>query len=187
MARIPTATRESVPENQKDAYDQVIGERGGTPPAGGPIAIMINVPEITKRGEHLRAYLRGDDSSLPAKVRELAMLVTAREWDCQYIWYAHAASGRRSGLSDGLVDSLRDKKELNSLAPEESAVVSYGREFFRTHQVSQATFDAALAEFGVRGLTELTNLMGYYALLAFNVNAFGEQTPTGGPEPLLPV
>ena len=97
MARIPAATRESVPENQKDAYDQIVSERGGSHPAGGPIAIMINVPEITKRG---------DDSSLPAKVRELAMLVTAREWDCPYIWYAHAALGRRSGLSDALVDSL---------------------------------------------------------------------------------
>ncbi len=187
MARIPAATRESIPENQRDAYDQVVGERGGSHPAGGPIAIMINVPEITKRGEHLRAYLRGEDSSLPAQVRELAMLVTAREWDCPYIWYAHAASGRRSGLSDTLVDSLRDKKELSGLSPDESAVVSYGREFFRTHQVSQATFDAGLAQSGVRGLTELTNLMGYYALLAFNVNAFGEETPTGGPEPLLPV
>ena len=187
MARIPAATRESVPENQRDAYDQIVDQRGGTPPAGGPIAIMINVPEITKRGEHLRAYLRGEDSSLSLKVRELAMLVTAREWDCQYIWYAHAASGRKSGLSDALVDSLRDKKELEGLSPDESAVVSYGREFFRTHQVSQATFDAARTLFGVRGLTELTNLMGYYALLAFNVNAFGEETPTGGPEPLLPV
>ena len=148
---------------------------------------MINVPEITKRGEHLRAYLRGEDSSLPAQVRELAMLVTAREWDCPYIWYAHAALGRRSGLSEALVDSLRDKKELKGLSPEESTVVSYGQEFFRTHQVSQTTFDAGLAQFGVRGLTELTNLMSYYALLAFNVNAFGEETPTGGPEPLLPV
>ena len=94
MARIPTATRESVPENQRDAYDQVIGERGGSHPAGGPIAIMINVPEITKRGEHLRAYLRGEDSSLPTKVRELAMLVTAREQDSR-------TSGTPMPLRDG--------------------------------------------------------------------------------------
>ena len=73
------------------------------------------------------------------------------------------------------------------MSPDESAVVSYGQEFFCTYQVSQATFDAGLAQFGVLGLTELTNLMGFYALLGFNVNAFGEQTPTGGPEPLLPV
>ena len=46
---------------------------------------------------------------------------------------------------------------------------------------------AALAQFGVRGLTELTNLMGYYAALAFNVNAFGMETPDNPKEPALPV
>ena len=56
-------------------------------------------------------------------------------------------------------------------------MVHYGRESFRTHQVSQATFEEALAQFGVQGLTELTNLMGCYALLAFNVNAFGAELP----------
>jgi 4-carboxymuconolactone decarboxylase len=66
-------------------------------------------------------------------------------------------------------------------------VVNYGREFFRTHRVSQATFDAALAQFGVRGLIELTNLMGYYALLAFNVNAFGVDLPVESSEAPLPV
>jgi hypothetical protein len=63
--------------------------------------------------------------------------------------------------------------------------MSYGRELFRTHQVSQATCDAALAQFGVRGLIELTNLMGYYARLAFNSNAFGVELPPRSPKRLV--
>jgi 4-carboxymuconolactone decarboxylase len=186
MARIPAATRESVPEDQRAIFDEIVQQRGGTP-GGGPLSIMINVPELMNRGEHLRAYLRGDSTSLPPKIRELAMLVTARELDCQFIWNAHAASGRRAGLRDEIVDNLRDKKELRGLTPEETAVVNYGREFFRTHRVRQATFNVALAQFGVRGLTELTNLMGYYALLAFNVNAFGVELPAERTEGALPV
>ena len=146
MARIPTASRESVPQDQMAAFDELVSQRGGVPDAG-PIAIMINVPELTKRGEHLRAYVRGGESSLPANVRELAMILTAREMDCQFIWNAHAAFGRQSGLSDELVDNLRDKKDLPGLSAEESAVVNYGREFFRTHKVSQAAFDAAQSQF----------------------------------------
>ena len=115
------------------------------------------------------------------------MLTTARELDCQFIWNAHAAAGRTAGLKDATVDNLREKKELADLGPDEAAVVNYGREFFRTHRVSQATFDAALAQFGVRGLTELTNLMGYYALLAFNINAFEVELPAERTEPALPV
>jgi 4-carboxymuconolactone decarboxylase len=186
MARIPAATRENVPQEQLAAFDEFVRERGSIPTAG-PISIMANVPELTARGEHLRAYLRGDESSLPLKVRELAMIVTAREMDCQFIWNAHAAMARQTGNSDALVDNLRDRGELPQLAPDEVAVINYAREFFRTHRVEQATFDGALAQFGVRGLTELTNLMGYYALLAFNINAFDVGLPADHVEQALPV
>jgi 4-carboxymuconolactone decarboxylase len=107
--------------------------------------------------------------------------------DCRYIWNAHAARGRQQGLSDALVDALRDNKPLPSLPPDEAAVVNYGMEFFKTHKVSPGTFQAALNQFGARGLTELTTLMGYYALLAFNANAFEIDLPENRTEPLLPV
>jgi len=93
---------------------------------------------------------------------------------------------RRARLSDDLVNNLRDKRPLTGISAQESAVVEFGQEYFRTRRVSQAAFDAALSEFGVRGLAELTSLMGYYALLAFNINAF-EMLPEGGEEALLPV
>ncbi len=187
MSRIPTVSREKVPQDQLAAFDELVKQRGGSVPDMGPVAIMMNVPELARRGEHLRAYLRGDDSSLPANVRELAMILTAREMDCQFIWNAHAAFGRQSGLSDEVVDNLRDKKDLTNLSVEESAVVDYGREFFRTHKVSQPTFDNALSQFGVRGIVELTNLMGYYSSLAFNINAFDVGLPADITEKPLPV
>ena len=65
--------------------------------------------------------------------------------------------------------------------------MNYGREFFRTNQVSEATFQAALQQFGTQTLTELTTLLGYYALLAFNANAFAIDLPTERTETVLPV
>ena len=185
MVRIGPASRDGVPPEQREAFDQFVQQRGDIPTTG-PLAVMLNAPEMLARGEHLRAYLRSDESSLPASIRELAMLVTARENDCQFIWNAHAAAGRQSGLADALVDNLRDKKPLTGLSAEENVVVDYGREYFRTRRVSQPTFDQAIAQFGVRGLAELTTLMGYYALLAFNINAF-ENLPEPGAEASLPV
>ena len=186
MSRISIVSRESVPQDQLAEFDELVSQRGSVPDIG-PIAIMINVPELAKRGERLRAYVRGDESSLPANVRELAMILTARGMACQFIWNAHAAFSRQAGLSDELVDNLRDKKDLPPLSAEESAVVNYGREFFRTHRVSQPTFDAAHSQFGVRGLVELTNLMGDYSSLAFNINAFDVGLPDNLTEPPLPV
>ena len=83
MARAPIPTRESVPEQYRAVFDEVVQERGG-PPVGGPGSVTLNSPEMAKRANHLSAYLR-QESGLPAKVQELAMLVTARELDCQYI------------------------------------------------------------------------------------------------------
>ena len=186
MPRFPAADRASVPQEQLAAFDALVASRGNVVPEMGPVAVQLHVPEIARRGEILRAYLRADGSSLPDNVQELAMLTTARELDCQFIWHAHAAAGRRAGLSDALVDALRDKQDLPPLSAAESAVINYGRGFFRTRRVSQAAFDAARAEFGDRGLVELTNLMGYYSVLAFNINAF-EQLPPASDEPFLPV
>ena len=186
MPRFPAASRDSVPQEQVAAFDAIVALRNGVVPEQGPIAVQLHVPEIAQRGEVLRAYLRAEGSSLTDNVAELAMLTTARELDCQFIWHAHAAAGRRAGLSDALVDTLRDKQDLPELSAAESAVINYGREFFRTRRVSQPTFDAALAAFGERGLIELTNLMGYYSVLAFNINAF-EQLPPSSDEPFLPV
>jgi len=186
MARVPTLTREKVPQQYREAFDELTSSRGGVI-TSGPNSVMINSPEVARRAGSLSAYLR-NESTLPKKIQELAMLTTARGNDCQYIWNAHAASGRREGLSDALVDALRDKKPTPAGTPaDEAAVVNYGLEFFRTRKVSQDTFDTALKQFGTQGLTELTTLMGYYALLAFNANSFVIDLPENRTEPVLPV
>ena len=115
------------------------------------------------------------------------MLVTVRELDCQYIWDAHAASGKRAGLSPDLVEALRDNKPLPALKPDEEAVIRVGQEFFRTHRVSREAFQMALEQLGTQGLTEITMLMGYYGMLAFCVGTFDGHLPAGRSEALLPV
>ena len=112
------------------------------------------------------------------------MLTVVPELDCWYIW---KAMRRQEGLSNALADSIRDKRNLPNMAAGEAAAAGYGREFFRTHKVSDAAFQAAQQQCGVHGRTNLTNLMGYYALLAFNANAFQTDLPAERTEATLPV
>lgn len=111
------------------------------------------------------------------------MLLTARARDCLFIWNAHAPVARAVGLSDALIDNLA----LTELPADEAAVVDYGLELLRSNRVTQAIFDAALAQFGTRGLVELNSLIGCYAMLALNLNAFVVQLPDGTTEKRLPV
>ena len=183
MALTPTVTRDQVPEKYREAFDHEIAIRRSAA-ENGPGSVMINSPEMRKRANHLVFYFR-QESELPQKIQEMAMILTARAKDCQYIWYAHAARARKEGISDAFVDALRDKKPLPKLPYDEQIVVDYATELFSTNRVSDSTFKAAIDHFGAMLLTELTTMMGYYSMLALNVNAFDVDVPEDGETPLV--
>jgi 4-carboxymuconolactone decarboxylase len=137
MARTPTVTRDQVPEQLRSAFDAETANSGGVV-ASGSGSVMINSPEMRRRANHLVNYLR-DDSSLPKKIQELVMIITARSMDCQYIWQAHAERARQQGISDEFVDALRDNQPLPTLPADEQTVVNYALELFKSHKVSLAT------------------------------------------------
>jgi len=185
MARVPAATRETIPQQHQAVFDEVVQSLGGVP-QGGAFFIYINSPEAAKRARHLSDYLF-HGSVLSHEVQQLVILLTAREMDCRFIWNAHASRGRQA-TSDRLVDALRDRKELPpDMSAEEAAVVRYCQELVPGHQVSPGTFQAALEQFGVQGLTEVTMLMGYYTMHCLALNAFEVEPPSDTTEPLLPV
>ncbi len=182
--RTPILTRDQVPEALRAAFDHETADSGGVV-SSGPGSAMINSPEMRRRANDLVNYLR-DESSLPKRLQELAMILTARNMDCQFIWHAHAARARAQGISDEFVDNLRDRKALPQLPSDEQTVVNYAAELFNNHRVTEPTFQAAIDQLGALGLTELTTLFGYYSLLAFNANAFEIDVPDGA-EPKLPI
>ncbi|HIF42602.1 MAG TPA: hypothetical protein EYG27_12865 [Dehalococcoidia bacterium] len=183
MARTPTVTRDRIPEKYREAFDHEVAISKNAM-ENGPGSVMINSPEMRKRANHLVFYFR-EESELPQNIQEMVMIMTARAKDCQYIWFAHAARARKEGISDAFVDALRDKKPLPKLQGAEQIVVDYATELFGTNRVSDATFKTAIDHFGALLLTELTTMMGYYSMLALNVNAFEVDVPTGGEAPLL--
>ena len=186
MARLPVVSRDMVPEQFREAFDELTSGSGGAI-TSGPGAITINSPEMALRRNHLTNYLRFE-TTFPKKIQELAILTTARAMDCQYIWDSHAPDARAVGVSDALIDALidalRDHSQLPSLSADEEAVVNYGMELFKTHKVEPKTFQAALTQFGPQHLVELTVLMGHYAQTAFFLNAFDSEQST---EPVLPI
>ena len=184
MARIPLVTRESVPAELRSVFDEVSSGPGGV--GTGPMSVLKNSPEMARRAIPLFNYVR-NESAVPKRLRELAMLVTARAMDCPYIWNAHAAFGREDGLGDPLVNALRDNRPLPPMPADESAVFNYGMELLKTRRVRPETFSAIHELLGTQGLVELTTLIGFYTMLAFNANAIDLDLPHNLTEPALPV
>src|SRR5213594_483299 len=107
VARLPLATRVSVPEAQRTSFDAMV-KGFGTVTRYGTGSVLIHGPKAHQGATLPNHYLR-EESSLPKKIQELAMLVTARELDCHHIWNAHAGSERKAGVPSNLVDALRDR------------------------------------------------------------------------------
>ncbi|RPI36334.1 MAG: hypothetical protein EHM67_12815 [Hyphomicrobiaceae bacterium] len=183
MARIPLVTRDAVPPAEQAAYDAFSASRGSEPKIG-PYSIIAHMPEMAQRLEALRTYIR-KEASLPQRLQEMVMLTVAREMNCGFIWYAHAAAARQAGVRGEIVDSIREKRPLTGLAPEEQIALRFARELLQNRKVSKANFDAATETFGQRGTMTLTNLVACYAVLAYNMNTYELEVPEHPTEPAM--
>ena len=183
--RVPIVTRDDVAPEFRDAYDEITAIRGH-PPVQGPTSVTIYSPKVALLANRLSEYLE-QISDVPDRLKELAMCIAARSMDCQFIWNAHAAAGRRVGLSDGIIDAIRDKKPLPDGPQDEVVMATYGLELTGTNRVSEETFQAALDVLGAQQLTEFTTLIGYYRMSSLNANGFTIDLPEKRTEPLLPI
>ena len=181
MARIPQITdRDDVTPGKRHIFDEIIESRGRL---SGPFPVLLNSPEVAGRVANLGAYLRFE-SDLSPEARELGIITAAREFDCAYVWSAHAALARQAGVREEAIEVIGNRSALDSLSEDEAVVVRYGRELLRDHKVSDAAFESAQARFGDQGLTDLTAAIGYYGMLSCVVNAFGlEPGPDATPLP----
>ena len=174
--------REDLPEEGRAAYDEIVGSRGEV---SGPFSVLLNSPEVGRRVGLLGAYIRFE-SSLPEQVTELAILVTAREWDCQYEWTYHEPLARKAGVRDEAIAAVRDRTAPSALNEDELLVFRYVLETIRNHSASTEARGAILEKFGPRGAVDLTATTGYYAMLAGALNTF-EVPLESGDRPLLPL
>ena len=144
--------------------------------------IRLHSPRVAAALHEVNQYLRTEAGIEPA-VRELAILVTARENECQFEGAAHEPAAVAAGLADEAIDIVRTRGETDGLGETEAVVIRLGREIFSARRVSPETFAAALRLFGRRGLVDLVALMGQYAATAAVLIAFDQQLRPGQEPP----
>jgi len=199
MSRLATLTPEKMSEIQRRAYDEIVALRARVPashegiyqplkPQGdgslsGPFNAWLRSPEIGTLLVALGGALRFR-SSLAPRLVELAILVAAREWTAQYEWAAHARFAERAGVAPEVIEAIRRRREPPLPEADEAAVYGFVIELLRTHGVSDATYQQALAEVGEPGIVELIALLGFYTTVSMALNTFRVEAP--GKRPLDP-
>jgi len=142
------------------------GERRG---AGGPFNVLLRSPEMGDLAQQFGASMRFH-SSLPKKLNEMAIIITARHWTAQYEWTAHRKAAAEAGLSESIIQAIAAGKRPSSMDPAETVVYNFGNELLNSKQVSDPVFKAAVEKFGERGVVDLIGVMGYYQLVSMLLN-----------------
>jgi 4-carboxymuconolactone decarboxylase len=181
MRRFSVLSENEMDDAQREAHRAIVsGPRGG---ARGPFNALLRSPELADAAQKVGAYIRFK-SSLPQKLNELAILVTARYWTAQFEWYAHAQLAEKAGLGLELISSIGKNLRPEGMTKEETAIYNFAKELHEKKGVSDATFDAVKQAFGEKGIIDLIGACGYYTMVSMILNVERHPIPDGKPDPL---
>ncbi len=183
---------ENLTADQKVVYD---GIRGGPRakvansgaskpgPLGGPFNVMLRSPGVGNIVQALGGEIRFK-SSIPNKLNELAIMVTARYWTSQYEWYAHCRLALEAGLDPEIAKDVAENRRSPKMDADEAMIYDFSRELHETKGVSDANYKRVLDRFGERGVFDLIAVNGYYSLVSMILNVDKTPLPDGVPLPL---
>ena len=179
MPRLPAITSiDQIPEKDRHFAQTIVASRGAI---AGPFTAFLHSPEVAARVADLGAYVRFE-GSLDMKVRVLAAMTVAREYEAMYVWGAQTGGARRQGVPETTIDAIRGNHS-RGVPTEDAQIIDFTRALLRKHRVDNATFKAMQTRFGNDQLVQLTTAIGYYSLLCMTVNT-AEVDPAAGMEVL---
>ena len=167
MARVPYVAREELDAEGQAIYDQIRQDRNAAE-VGLQFRALLHSPKAAGHLTSMGAQLRFQ-SSMPDSLKELAIILVAREWTSGIEWTGHA----------DVIESIRTWKAPEGLDADEAKVARFVHESLRGRDVSDETFSAVQELLGVQGVVDLTLTVSYYSALAIAQNALKPEMGAG--------
>jgi len=181
--RMPPIPAEKMTAAQRAAVAEFKAARSAD--ISGPFIPLLRSPEVMTRARAMGDYLRYK-SSLPPRLSEFVILLTARRWTQQYEWNAHQAAALQGGLRADIVSAIAEGRRPERLAEDEDAVYALWQELQMYQSVSDATYARAVTKLGEQGVIDALGITGYYTMLAMVLNTARTPLPAGVAPPLPP-
>jgi 4-carboxymuconolactone decarboxylase len=175
-ARITLPVPETMSPEQRDVYDAIV--RGPRGVVVGPLRAALHSPELASKWQQLGEILRYR-TTLPPRLAELAIIVTARRWNSDLEWVVHADAARKAGLPETVIKAINAGEAPVFEDAGDAGIYAYTRELQLFGQVSDATYSAVHGRWQDRGIVELTAVIGYYTMVSMTLNAHRIPLPAG--------
>jgi 4-carboxymuconolactone decarboxylase len=171
MARLPYVAPDG------DVTDRIKQRRGGKLTALD--GVLLHSPPLADGWNSMLGAVRGA-STLPADIRELAILRVASRNGADYEWAAHEPLARQAGLGDEAIESVSagtpgadGAPGAGGLSPAQWAALAYADAMTVHVAVPDEVFDAVRAHFGEREVLELTVTVATYNMVSRVLVAMG--------------
>lgn len=179
--RFPELRPEQMTPAQRQVADAIVaGPRGSI---RGPFNAWLRSPELADRLQKVGEQIRYR-SSLPPRLNEFAILITARHWNAKFEWYAHYPLALKGGLKPEIAADLAQGRRPRDMAADEAAIYDFCTELRRDRRVSDATYAGVQKLFGDQGVVDLIGVNGYYDLVSMTLNVAEVPAPDDGALPL---
>jgi 4-carboxymuconolactone decarboxylase len=176
MPRVPIPERKDLSKEGQAAWVSYLASRGKMATNFKAFAYS---GVLMERLADLGAYLRFQ-GPLPQDLREIAIIVTARQMDAHFVWTAHAPAARREGVKEEVISAIQGHRPIpESATAEQRAVVRYAESLLTKHDVEDRLFEEVKGYVGVQGVIDLSMLIGYYVTVGLTSNALGIQAEPG--------
>lgn len=142
----------------------------------GPWNPWIHEPKFGKPVWELTKAMVSQPS-LPATVREVAILVTGAHFRSAYELYAHVIVAERRGLSDEKLATIVAGQRPTDLTRREAVAYDFASALVNGGVLPELTYKAAIEQFGQHGAAELSYLVGLYCLVSVTLNTFDVPVP----------
>jgi 4-carboxymuconolactone decarboxylase len=175
MSRAPSLDVEALSAEQKRVYDQIAGKRQTV---RGPFPMWLRNPKLAEHANNFGVALR-DHSTIGRHIFELAVITVCRAWSVQYAWSSHAPQAEKAGIAPEIVEAIRTNRKPEFQKADERVAYEVATEIMATQELSQASYDTAVKQFGLQGTVELISTIGYYAMVGIFLKSFGVRPPDG--------
>lgn len=156
------------PDKMTDAQKKAVADYKtlrGVDMTGPPWTVLLRVPAHIVPALQIRLHYL-NNSALPARLTEFAILVAARRWTNNWEWNAHSTAAAAAGLKPEIMAAVADGRRPDRMADDEAVVYDFSLELQDNQSVSDATYARALEKFGEPGIVEMASIQGYYTYLA---------------------